>query len=193
MRLGLCVFVLVSCVELVKDSGEEDTDVGSDVQVGDGYEAILIRSGTFTMGCTMELEEDCYFDELPSHQVTITNDFYLMKSEVTQGLYERLMGENPSGWGDCGLDCPVEQVTWFDAVNFANALSQQEGLDACCEVSGEEVSCSNVACTGWRLPTEAEWEYAARGGANFSYAGSDNPDDVAWYYDNSSWTSHPVC
>jgi len=169
------------------------------------YEAVLISKGTFLMGCTTEQSAICHDSNQPSHQVTIGNDFYMMKSEVTQGLYETVMGENPSHFKNCGADCPVEFLRWFMAVEFANALSTQEGLEPCYQIGeyrqnekGNETATvawsKGPACTGWRLPTEAEWEYAARGGENHKYSGSNDPSEVAWHdeeYDNGS--THPVC
>ena len=145
----------------------------------DGYKAILISAGTFEMGCTSEQEDDCLDREKPVHKVKITKDFYLMESEVTQGLYERVMGENPSRFK--GLDRPVESVSWYDAVKFANILSEKEDLEQCYLISDENVKWSNKDCNGWRLPTEAEWEKGARGDSQYKYAGSNDLSEVAWY------------
>ena len=104
------------------------------------------------------------------------------------------MGENPSYFK--GANRPVERVSWYDAVKFCNKLSQMEGLDQCYTINGSDVSWSNRSCNGWRLPTEAEWEYAARGGQSYKYAGSNNVDEVAWYDGNSDAgngrQTHPV-
>ena len=151
---------------------------------------VKIPAGTFMMGCTSEQGDDCFYKEKPAHQVTISKDFYLMENEVTQALYEQVMGENPSRFK--GTNLPVETVSWYDAVNFCNKLSQMEGLDQCYTINGSDVSWSNKSCNGWRLPTEAEWEYAARGGQSYKYAGSDNVDEVAWYDGNSGDETHPV-
>ena len=159
----------------------------------EGNEVVLIPAGSFTMGCTSEQKNSCETTEQPSHKVTISGSFYMMRSEVTQGLYKKVMGKNPSRFSSCGSNCPVEKVSWYDAVRFANKLSEKEGLELCYHISGETVTWSKgVACTGWRLPTEAEWEYAARGGQSTKYAGSNEVGTVAWYADPFGGT-HAVC
>ncbi len=155
------------------------------------FEAMLISAGTFTMGCTSEQGTNCYSNESPTHQVTLTQNFYMMQTEVTQGVYAQVMGSNPSSFS--GSNRPVESVSWLDAIQFANELSVQQGLSECYVLNGTNVSWSQTGCTGWRLPTEAEWEYAARGGEVFQYPGSNNPSDVAWYNSNSGSQTHNVC
>ncbi|MBK8923202.1 MAG: formylglycine-generating enzyme family protein [Saprospirales bacterium] len=103
---------------------------------------VFVKGGTFTMGCTSE-QQDCYDDEKPAHTVTV-GDFYIGRYEVTQKLWKQVMGTNPSNFKDCD-DCPVEQVSWDDAQQFIQKLNAQTGRN-------------------YRLPTEAEWEYSARGG-----------------------------
>jgi len=105
-------------------------------------------------------------------------------------LYESVMGDNPSAFK--GTEHPVEKVSWFDAVNFANKLSAQEGLEQCYQIDGDSVQWENKVCKGWRLPTEAEWEYAARGGQDFLYSGSNNSNEVAWSDWNAGDETHPV-
>lgn len=185
----MMMFLLVGCFQYRLDSSMlalMDTSVDTSA-IGE----VLINGGTFTMGCTSEQGDDCGSDESPTHEVTLTRDFYIMESEVTQGLYEAVMGNNPSGLQ--GRDRPVENVIWYDAVEFANALSALQGLEECYSIEGEDVEWSNMDCIGWRLPTEAEWEYSARGGESYRYAGSDNVDEVAWYYDNSGYKTQDVC
>ncbi len=129
---------------------------------GVSFEMVAVKGGTFTMGCTDEQGEDCYDFEKPPHSVTLS-DYYIGKYEVTQKLWKALMGNNPSSFK--GDDLPVEQVSWNDCKEFIGRLNQLTGAN-------------------FRLPTEAEWEYAARGGVKsrgYKYSGSNSIDDVAWY------------
>ena len=145
-----------------------------------GIEMALIKAGTFMMGSpTSEPGRDN--DEGPQHRVTISRDFHLSKTEVTQGQWKKVMGNNPSSFSSCGEQCPVETVNWFEALALANALSEAEGLTPCYTLSGcskspgEDMECSSasfkgLSCTGYRLPTEAEWEYAARAGTTTPFS-----------------------
>lgn len=118
--------------------------------------------------------------------------FYIGKYPVTQYQWQKITGTNPSYFR--GDNFPVERVSWYDAVQFCNALSKSEGFDPCYEINGYDVKLITSAA-GYRLPTEAEWEYAARGGAlskKYQYAGSDYLEAVGWYDGNSEKKTHEV-
>ncbi len=136
------------------------------------FNMILVKGGTFDMGATSEQGTDAKADEKPVHSVTLS-DYYIAETEVTQALYEAVIGSNPAD--SVGAELPVVLIEWGDADLFASKLS---------EITGRK----------FRLPTEAEWEYAARGGnksKGFKYAGSNNISDVAWF-NNIEGGSHAV-
>ncbi len=133
---------------------------------------VLIKGGTFTMGSPAS-EYERENDEI-QHKVTV-NDFYMSPTEVSQKEYQSLMGNNPSE--KSGEDLPVENVTWYDAINYCNALSRAEGLDEVYTVDRYTVTW-NKGANGYRLPTEAEWEYAAR-------ANTETPFSFGDYVHNS--------
>lgn len=152
------------------------------------FKMVHVKAGTFTMGCTpeqaafprgdWEVEDD--YDRAAYervHQVTLTSDYYIGETEVTQELYRAVMGNNPSGFPN-GANYPVETVSYNDAMAFCQKLS---------EITGRTFT----------LPTEAQWEYAARGGhkaigQQTVFSGSDNLDEVGWYMDNADETTHEV-
>ncbi|MHB2148652.1 SUMF1/EgtB/PvdO family nonheme iron enzyme [Calditrichota bacterium LG25] len=173
----------------VRDRNGLSTNVFQEITVKPPVvEMVYVPGGTFTMGDTWG---DGDSDERPTHSVTV-NSFYMGKYEVTQAQYQEIMGNNPSYFQ--GDNRPVEQVIWYDAVEFCNKLSEREGLEPCYTINGTDVTC-DFTKNGYRLPTEAEWEYAAKGGANGNdtkYSGSDNVDDVAWYAGNSGGHTHEV-
>ena len=134
---------------------------------------VKVEGGTFTMGATSEQGSASWDDEKPAHQVTIS-DYMIAKTEVTQELWEAIMGSNPSRYES--EDFPVEQVSWDDCQKFILKLNGLTGLN-------------------FRLPTEAEWEYAARGGnksKGYEYSGSNDISCVAWYKGNASLKTHAV-
>ena len=140
-----------------------------------------ITASAFVMGALLE-DQHSYHSEHPSHTVTLTQDFVMGKFPVTQGLWQRVMGNNPSRFK--GVDRPVESVSWFDAVAFCNKLSQLEGFESVYTVDGTRVVC-NWNANGYRIPTEQEWEYCARANESFQYSGGDILSEVGWYADNS--------
>ena len=141
---------------------------------GVSFKMIWIQGGTFTMGATAELLNEADRDEKPAHRVTLSS-FCIGQTEVTQELWEAVMGSNPSTYE--GTKHPVDCVSWEDCQEFINKLNTLTGKN-------------------FRLPTEAEWEYAARGGNKghgYKYSGSNNIDDVAWYVgNNNSLNTHDV-
>ena len=143
------------------------------VKDGISIDMVRVEAGTFTMGATAEMK-DPNDDEKPTHRVTLTNDYYIGKYEVTQALWKAVMGNNPSNFK--GDNLPVEKVSWDDCQEFISKLNR---------ITGKTL----------RLPTEAEWEYAARGGNNsrgYQYSGSNNLSDVAWFRGNSGGKPHAV-
>jgi formylglycine-generating enzyme required for sulfatase activity len=146
---------------------------------------ILVKGGTFTMGSSAS-EPERGQDET-QHRVTVS-DFYIAASSVTQREYRELMGNNPSEFK--GENLPVENVTWFDAVRFCNARSAREGLTPAYAISGEAVTW-NRAANGYRLPTEAEWEYACRAGTATPFnVGNNITDAQANFYNNYGYNNN---
>jgi formylglycine-generating enzyme required for sulfatase activity len=138
-----------------------------------GIEMLLVEGGTFQMGCTSE-QSDCESDESPVHTVTLSS-YYLSKTEITQKQWHDIVGTQPSIWTGCD-NCPVENMNWDMLSTFLTALSSKTGLS-------------------FKLPTEAQWEFAARGGIHAKltkFSGSNNLDSVAWHGGNSSYKPQQV-
>jgi formylglycine-generating enzyme required for sulfatase activity len=141
---------------------------------GVSFTMVAVEGGTFTMGATSEQGSDAYDHEKPAHSVTLS-PYYIGQTEVTQELWQAVMGSNPSYFAD-NLQRPVETVSWEDCQTFITKLNELTGKTC-------------------RLPTEAEWEYAARGGnksQGYKYAGSNDIEEVAWWTSNSNTTTHLV-
>ncbi len=151
-----------------------------------GPDFIYVAGGTFHMGAN-----GVNANEQPVHQVQVS-PFYICRHEVTQAEWSSVLGHNPAY--NAGPDHPVERISWEDAVNYCNNRSIREGLQPCYRGYMDDLYC-DFGANGYRLPTEAEWEYAARGGARgrgFSFSGSNSLADVAWYSHNSGQKSHRV-
>jgi formylglycine-generating enzyme required for sulfatase activity len=152
-----------------------------------GMKFLLIPTGSFMMGSSISPEEVAskyggsstawYESEHPQHSVEITNPFYMQATEVTQGQWKKVMGDNPSDFKDCGEECPIERVSWDDANKFISKLNEMEDTSR------------------YRLPTESEWEYAYRAGTTTIFTFGDDASELgeyAWYWDNSEKRTHPV-
>ncbi len=154
----------------------------------------LVQGGIFTMGDSVYAS--------PMHAVTV-NSFFISKTEVTQKQYKAIMESNPSNFSVVGENAPVEGITWFDCISYCNKLSVIDGKTPCYSIGGNTnpsdwmsgiVDCDFKA-NGYRLPTEAEWEFAAKGGEKslgYTYCGDNAIDDAAWYLSNSGNTTHRV-
>ncbi len=153
---------------------------------------VALPGGTFLMG-SPEDEEDRDDDEGPVHEVRVS-PFEIMQRPVTRETYAETMGKDP-GWPEGDADQrPVNNVNWLDAALFCNRLSAKEGLAECYRIQGKEVSWDRAA-DGYRLPTEAEWEYACRAGTQTRWSFGDDEaelDRYAWYGANSNNETHPV-
>ena len=181
--LSLLLILSNSCKRKApEDSAKAPSPSVGESETASGVEMVRLAGGQFLMGDEDEI------DAVP-HEVVLS-PFYIDKNLVIQAEYERVMGENPSRW-KAGNN-PVEQVRWSDAVRYCNKRSELEGLEPCYDL--ETWQCDFKA-NGYRLPTEAEWEYACRAGTETAYYFGDNPSELsdhAWFEDNSGGKPRPV-
>jgi formylglycine-generating enzyme required for sulfatase activity len=180
--VGVLGLILVVLFYFTKDFIFNEEDIIVSIPSGKtftnsiGMEFIEIPAGEFVMGCSKG-DSECYKDEKPRHRVKITKPFFLGKFEVTQGQWMAVMGANPSEFENCGINCPVDSVSWNEVKKFINKLCIKERLNYC----------------NYRLPTEAQWEYAARAGSKTKYYwGNEVNYDASWYIGNSKESTHPV-
>ena len=175
-RNGKTVSKTINIAQNGGDSSVKLTFFGNQTITVNGvsFTMIAVEGGTFQMGATSEQGSDADDDEKPVHSVTLS-DYYIGETEVTQELWQAVMGSNPS-YRSGNPQRPVEQVSWNNCQEFIKKLNQLTGKN-------------------FRLPTEAEWEYAARGGnksKGYKYSGGNTIGNVAWYTDNSSSQTHDV-
>ena len=168
LAIGLVMLVgLITLGGCSKNSANGNAKPGAVVKNSIGMEFAYVPAGSFQMGSSNGDQ-----NEQPVHQVTLARGFYMGRYEVTQAQWQKVMGTNPSTFNSCGENCPVEQVSWDETQEFIKKLTEQN--------DGYE----------YRLPSEAEWEYACRAGTAGDYAA--DPNAMAWYTANADYKTHPV-
>lgn len=185
--MGYKILPLISAMVMAftfSACGAENKDKEGEMMKNNDF--IQVEGGSFMMGSAKGEA-----NESPEHRVAVST-FWMSRYQVSQAEWKAIMGRNPS-WIS-GDNLPVEQVTWYKAVEYCNKRSLAEGFTPCYSGSGDEITC-NWNANGYRLPTEAEWEFAAQGGkdgAKTLYSGGNTADAVAWHKGNARNTTHPA-
>lgn len=183
-RLRFAILLPATLLLVMLGACSDDDDDAKTIKL----EMIQVPAGTFIMG---DANNQFETNERPSRTVTISA-FMMSKTEVPQKVYADVMGKNPSK--NVGDGRPVENLTWIEAVEFCNKLSERDGLTPCYSGLPNNVTCDFLA-TGYRLPTEAEWEYACRAGSTTTYSSGNGKADlerVGWYSGNAGGSSKDV-
>jgi formylglycine-generating enzyme required for sulfatase activity len=188
INYGFCGLRLVRSDEKIDSNFEimenpyKNNSLVKGYELPQGVEMVFVQGGDFKMHKYSGIED------VPIPISVRLSDFYISKYEITQRIYKSVIGKNPADQYGVNYENPVYNITIFEAAKFCNELSRREGLDMCYNITRIKVDC-NFNANGYRLPTEAEWEFAAKGGntsQSYKYSGSNNAGDVAWYSFNST-------
>ena len=174
-------FIFAACDNPVNNGPENDVPVNYDPGSNPDNVFVRVGAGTFTMGSPVDIGST---NERPTRNVTVSG-FYMSRFPISQGEWYDVMGTNPSTFtGDNWRSLPVEGMAWIQVIEFANEMSRRANRTPAYTISGSNATW-NSAANGYRLPTEAEWEFAARGGivcdGNYTYSGGNVRSEVAWY------------
>jgi formylglycine-generating enzyme required for sulfatase activity len=186
------------------DQNDENNNAPMEQDAADSIWLVDFEPSQFAMGMPFG-DEQFTPDQMP-HEVTLSHSWSISETEVTYAQWLQFMDYDPRDlWlgGDLAFELigdnfPVGAISWYEASAYANKLSQDQGYEECytCEGEGVDIYCEPAMnpydCEGYRLPTEAEWEYAAKGGEEYMYPGSDNIEDIGWWEENSGYQSHEV-
>ena len=205
LGVGLCALVLGTAVWVAKDAepvligleSSADSEPSPEPELPELLDMVELKGGTFLMG-SPDSDKEASASEKPQHEVSVS-DFSMSRFPITRQLHAEIVGKSPAQWEDDSRDqqLPANSVTWFEAIAFCNALSERSGLLSCYRMTGkkgEDVKWDTSA-DGYRLPTEAEWEYACRAGTTSKWFCGDDPaelDSYAWFAENSDEKVHLV-